>query len=181
MRLLVDGQVAGAAYPYISIYTGGFVPSAWRPIPSYGALDLPTYFIDLTPFAPLLADGKTHQITIDVSSAEEDHAVLQNWWVSGLLQVFTDPSGLPTTGNITRYDAEPYAKTSLVKSVEENGDVTVDVIASRELTIEATIVSGSGEVTLVEWTQNLEYTNRQIYADGAMEQVCFTYRTQHAF
>lgn len=171
VRLLVDGQVAGAVYPYISIYTGGFVPAVWRPIPSYGALDLPTYFIDLTPFAPLLADGNPHEITIDVSSAEEDHAVLQNWWVSGLLQVFTDASGLPTTGNITRYDVEPYAKTSLVSSVDDNGDVTVDLIASRDLRIEATVVSGSGETILVEWSQKLDYTNRQLYSDGAKKQV----------
>lgn len=136
-------------------------------------MDLPTYFIDLTPFAPLLADGQPHQITIDVSSAEEDHAVLQNWWVSGLLQVFTDASGLPTTGNITTYSVEPYAKTSLTSNVGENGDVTVDVTASRDLRIEATVVGGSGEVILVEWTQKLEYTNHQLYQDGAYQQVRF--------
>jgi len=36
VRLLVDGQLAGVAFPYPVIYTGGFVPAAWRPIPSYG-------------------------------------------------------------------------------------------------------------------------------------------------
>jgi hypothetical protein len=30
VRLLVDGRVAGAAYPYATIFTGGIVPSAWR-------------------------------------------------------------------------------------------------------------------------------------------------------
>lgn len=29
-RLLVDGQLAGVAFPYIAIYTGGIVPAAWR-------------------------------------------------------------------------------------------------------------------------------------------------------
>lgn len=30
VRLLVDGQVAGVAFPYAVIFTGGFNPSAWR-------------------------------------------------------------------------------------------------------------------------------------------------------
>jgi len=34
-RLLVDGQLAGVAFPYITIYTGGIVPAAWRWVVSY--------------------------------------------------------------------------------------------------------------------------------------------------
>jgi hypothetical protein len=30
VRLLLDGQLAGVAFPYPVIFTGGFVPSAWR-------------------------------------------------------------------------------------------------------------------------------------------------------
>ena len=30
VRLLVDGQVAGVAYPYATIFTGGIIPTAWR-------------------------------------------------------------------------------------------------------------------------------------------------------
>lgn len=58
-----------------------------RPITSYGAIELPTYFIDLTPFVPVLADGKPHNISLDVASAESNHATNQNWFVSGLVQV----------------------------------------------------------------------------------------------
>jgi hypothetical protein len=29
-RLLVDGRLAGVAFPYPTIFTGGFVPAAWR-------------------------------------------------------------------------------------------------------------------------------------------------------
>ncbi|KAF9246518.1 peptide N-acetyl-beta-D-glucosaminyl asparaginase amidase A-domain-containing protein [Melanogaster broomeanus] len=134
MRLLVDGQVAGVAFPYAVIFTGGINPSVWRPITSYGALDLPTYFLDLTPFAPVFADGLPHEISLD------------NWYVSGLLQVVTDPSGKPTTGNITSYNVQPYA-------------------AQRLLRIEATVISGSGHVNNVVFEQNLNYTNTQYYLD----------------
>ena len=83
------------------IFTGGIVPTAWRPITSYGALDLPTYFLDLTPFVPVLTDGQPHTISLDVVSAEDDHTINQNWFVSGLLQVVTDPSGKETITRVT--------------------------------------------------------------------------------
>ena len=30
VRILVDGQVAGIAFPYAVIFTGGIIPTAWR-------------------------------------------------------------------------------------------------------------------------------------------------------
>ncbi|KAF9005653.1 peptide N-acetyl-beta-D-glucosaminyl asparaginase amidase A-domain-containing protein [Cyathus striatus] len=122
VRLLVDGKVAGTAFPYATIFTGGIVPTAWRPITSYGALDLPTYFLDLTPFVPLLTDNAPHNFSIDVVSAEDDHTILQNWFVSGLLQIVTDASPLRTTGKMILYDATPFAQTSTTGSVERISD-----------------------------------------------------------
>lgn len=58
-----------------------------RPITSYATLDLPTYFIDLTPFVPLLADGGPHNVSLDVVSAEANHTINDNWFVSGNIQV----------------------------------------------------------------------------------------------
>ena len=57
------------------------------PITSYGALDLPTYYIDLTPFVPLLADGTPHNVSLDVISAEKNHTIDDNWFLSGNIQV----------------------------------------------------------------------------------------------
>jgi len=163
VRLLVDGQVAGAAYPYATIFTGGIVPSAWRPITSYGALDLPTYFLDLTPFVPILTDGHPHAISLDVASAENNHAINENWFLSAALQVFTDASSNPTTGKMTHYSVEPFSHTTTAGSVGENGDVNVIVSATRQVHIESTIISGSGMVNKVVWVQSLEYSNVQNY------------------
>ena len=83
-------QVAGSAYPYATIFTGGWAwrwasqaelesevgrfrlkwTDNWGPISLYGTLDLPTYFLDLTPFVPMLTDGNSHAISLDVASAE---------------------------------------------------------------------------------------------------------------
>ncbi len=141
------------------------------PITSYGALDLPTYFLDLTPFVPVLTDGNPHNLSIDVVSAESDHTINQNWFVSGSLQVKTDPSSKPTTGKITVYDASPFAVTSTTGSVGTNGDVNVTVQATRNIHIESEFTSGSGKTTHVVWTQALSYSNTQNYLDNTFIQV----------
>ncbi|KAL4265299.1 Peptide-N4-(N-acetyl-beta-glucosaminyl)asparagine amidase A [Pleurotus pulmonarius] len=163
VRLLVDGQVAGVAFPYATIFTGGIVPTAWRPITSYGAIDLPTYFLDLTPFVPILSDGQPHNITIDVASADPNRTTLQNWFVSGLLQVVTDSSSKPTTGHITSYSAQPFAEVSNDASIASNGDTVITVKATRKVHIEADVISGSGKTKHVVFSQDLSYSNVQTY------------------
>ncbi|KAH7889693.1 peptide N-acetyl-beta-D-glucosaminyl asparaginase amidase A-domain-containing protein [Phlebopus sp. FC_14] len=169
VRLLVDGQVAGVAFPYAVIFTGGINPSVWRPITSYGAIDLPTYFLDLTPFAPTFADGLPHNVSLDVVSAEANHTLNSNWYVSGLLQVVADPSGQPTTGKITSYEVQPYAVTETTASVGGT-DVNITVNAQRQLKIEATVISGSGHDNNVVFQQSLNYTNTQYYLDNTYTQ-----------
>ncbi|KAF8514073.1 peptide N-acetyl-beta-D-glucosaminyl asparaginase amidase A-domain-containing protein [Gautieria morchelliformis] len=166
VRLLVDGQVAGVAYPYPVFFTGAIVPPAWRPITSYGALDLPTYYVDLTPFVPILANGQPHNLTLDVVSGESNHTINDNWFVSGNVQVITDPSGKQTTGNITHYDVSPFGQSSSSASLGSNGDINITVQASRSLTIEADVKSGSGRTTHVVWQQDLTYSNTQFYLDN---------------
>lgn len=154
--------------------TGGIIPSSWRPITSYGALDLPTYFLDLTPFVPILTDGKAHNISIDVVSAEPSHVINDNWFVSGNLQVVTDSSPNPTTGNMTKYTADPYAVSTITGNVGANGDVNVTVKATRNIYIESTIKSGSGKTTKVVWSQNLSYQNVQNYLQNTSVQVRYS-------
>ncbi|KAH9019710.1 peptide N-acetyl-beta-D-glucosaminyl asparaginase amidase A-domain-containing protein [Lactarius hengduanensis] len=157
VRVLVDGQVAGVAFPYAFLSPGIVVASAWRPITSYGALDIPTYHLDLTPFIPILTNGQPHNITLDVASAEPDHQINNTWYLSGLLQVNLDSSTSPTTGNITLYQASDYAVSTATGF--NDSDITIIVNASRSIHIEAEIIAGSGEKTKVVFTQNLEYGN----------------------
>lgn len=142
-----------------------------RPITSYGAIDLPTYFIDLTPFVPILTDGQPHTFSMDVVSAEADHTINQNWFLSGNLQIVTDSSSRPTTGKITKYIASPFAVTSTTGSVGANGDVNVTVSATRNIHIESEFTSGSGKTTRVVWSQSLQYSNTQNFLDNANIQV----------
>ncbi|KAG7092458.1 hypothetical protein E1B28_008812 [Marasmius oreades] len=167
IRLLIDGKVAGVVFPYAVIFTGGYTPPLWRPITSYGALELPTYFLDVTPFVPILADGNPHNFTIDVISAETNHTINQNWFVSGNLQVVTDSSPKPTTGKITRYEVESFPKTTTAGMVRGLGDFDFTVTATRELRIEADVISGSGRINHVVFRQALSYSNFQNYKENA--------------
>jgi hypothetical protein len=117
----------------------------------------------------VFADGLPHNVTLDVASAETNHTLNQNWYVSGLLQVVTDPSGKPTTGNITTYDVQPYAMTETTASIGGT-DINITVSAQRSLKIESTIVSGSGTTNNVVFQQSMDFTNTQYYLNDANTQ-----------
>ena len=106
-----------------------------------------------------------------MASAENNHTILQNWFLSAALQVFTDPSSKPTTGKITQYSVEPFSQTTTVGSVGQNGDVNVTVSATRQVHIESTIISGSGVVNNVVWVQKLQYENVQNFLNNTSIQV----------
>lgn len=152
------------------------LPTRHRPISAYGAFDQPTYQVDLTPFIPLFADGKTHTITLDVASEETDHTINGNWYLSGNIQVIQDSSSKPTTGSILSYNAPLFASstTSAVLSPPKNGSeaVNITVEATHKVSITSKVVTGSGKTTIVNWSQDLSYSNFAAYLDDANTQVC---------
>ncbi|KAF8329143.1 peptide N-acetyl-beta-D-glucosaminyl asparaginase amidase A-domain-containing protein [Cantharellus anzutake] len=174
VRVLVDGQLAGVAFPYPVIFTGGILPSLWRPISAYGSLDQPTYKVDLTPFIPVIADGKEHIITLDVASAETKHNILGNWYLSGNIQIIQDSTLKPTKGKILHYSAPFYASTDTSGTVTpQNGynDVNITVTAIHKLNIVSEITTGSGKTTLVKWSQDLSYKNFQSFTQNGSYQI----------
>ncbi|KAI3723794.1 hypothetical protein L2E82_35552 [Cichorium intybus] len=46
----IEGILFGVVIPFAVIFTGGIKPLFWKPVVSIGAIDLPSYDIDLTPF-----------------------------------------------------------------------------------------------------------------------------------
>ncbi|KAF9653138.1 hypothetical protein BDM02DRAFT_3153349 [Thelephora ganbajun] len=131
-------------------------PSDRRPVPSYAILDLPLYYVDPTPFIPLLTDGKPHNITIDVASAEPDHATNSNWIVSANLQVVTRSPSEPTTGNIASYGVESFAQTTTSLS---EGSVEITTRGTRKLRIESEVICGDGSKRQVLVTQTSSGAN----------------------
>mmetsp|Transcript_32337 Transcript_32337/g.77337 ORF Transcript_32337/g.77337 Transcript_32337/m.77337 type:complete len:614 (+) Transcript_32337:16-1857(+) len=86
----VDGMLAGACFPFPVIYSGGINPLLWRPLAGIVSFDLPPYEFDLTPFAGLLTDGATHNITVQVWGNNPTG----NWFLDPVLLVEHGDGGI---------------------------------------------------------------------------------------
>ncbi|KAH8925071.1 hypothetical protein BT69DRAFT_1260721 [Atractiella rhizophila] len=178
-QLFIDSKLAGVAYVFPVIYTGGIILSIWRPMAAYGAFDAPTYWIDITPFLPLLTDSKPHNFTLSVAGQGPERTTYANWFISGNIVVKLDKSPKRTTGKMLYYHAPDFIdpKTT-VKATADNATVTEVVTAKRNIKISSTIVTGSGQVKLVDFEQDLEFYNQQIYKDQAYYEASYVHQEQ---
>jgi Peptide N-acetyl-beta-D-glucosaminyl asparaginase amidase A len=134
IEVSIDGKPAGVVWPYPYVYTGGVNPLIWRPITAIHTLDIPSYRLDLTPFAGML--GGTHTISLTVVNNA-------GYWLAGgslLLGtdgqttsggVNTDTLTFPTTSHIVTKHAlghpnQPVTSESAAKSYQISGQVTQD-------------------------------------------------------
>jgi hypothetical protein len=168
VQLLIDGLLAGVAFPFPVIFTGGVTPGFWRPIVGIDAFDLLDDEIDISAFLPLLCDGKEHTFEIRVIGIDDDgkgHGTLtdqigSNWVVTGKVFVWLDMEGRITTGTMPTILA-PEPALSLSSSVQRgtNGSVTsldYSVKVNRNLSINSTIETSAGSKS-VSWSQELNF------------------------
>lgn len=160
VQLLIDGQLAGVAYPFPVIYTGGILLSWWRPIAAIGAFDAPSYTMDITPFVPLLADEKNHNFTIVIGGQERGLDKPQ-WAISGSVGFTLDPSGTQTTGKLESVLTTPYAK-SIPLPDDAQGNIRSKTEASRKFSLNATVITGTKGKQSVTVTQDFKFSNTQM-------------------
>ena len=108
VQVLIDGKLAGVQWPFPVIFTGGVSPGLHRPIASPDAYDLKEHEIDITPFLPLLSDGKPHTFSILIAGLDDDgkgkanliDPVNESWYVTGKIFIWLDddPNSI-TTGS----------------------------------------------------------------------------------
>ncbi|KAI5478589.1 hypothetical protein MNV49_004848 [Pseudohyphozyma bogoriensis] len=169
VQLLIDGKLAGVVYPFPVIFTGGANPLLWRPLASLRAFDVPSFWIDVTPFLPLLTDSQPHSFSFTVlGQGIGSPSVNNNWALTGSIHIRVDET-LPktrTTGKILSYYAPPTSVVSTAGHVaSDNSTVSTLVNARRLLSISSRIETGSG-MKVVDFTQELSFSNRQEYAEG---------------
>ncbi|KAJ7293861.1 peptide N-acetyl-beta-D-glucosaminyl asparaginase amidase A-domain-containing protein [Mycena rebaudengoi] len=163
VQVLVDNQLAGVVWPYAVLYTGGITPSNWRPLTSYGAYDQPTYWVDITPFIPiLLAQPAHHTITLRVVGQGTQPTFNSNWFVSGSIHVRKGTG--KTTGKMTTYSAPKLDISTVGGASPGNTTVWTKVVAHRELKVESELHTSEGKKT-VRFSQSLDYVNKAQYAD----------------
>ena len=170
VQLVIDGEVAGVAWPFPIIFTGGIVPGFWRPIVGIDTFDLREHEVDITPWLAYLCDGNFHTFQIRVVGLDEDgmgHASLSQtvgsyWVVTGKIFLFLDKVGSVTTGNTPIINRPPphIAINSFIaqNSTGANESLTYTTEVSRTLSVTSLIITSAGpqEVT---WSQTLSYKN----------------------
>ncbi|KAI1114297.1 peptide N-acetyl-beta-D-glucosaminyl asparaginase amidase A-domain-containing protein [Nemania sp. NC0429] len=175
VQVLVDGHLAGVSWPFPVIYTGGVVPQLHRPIVGIQAFDISEHEVDLSPFLPLLCDGKAHTFEIRIVGLVDDggsRAVLSNttddeWYITGKVFVWLDDDARSvTTGTL---DSRSLASAARPPSISLSQRLTQDAAGANEtlnynLAVSRTLSISSFVKTqktrgTVKWTQSLSYSN----------------------
>ncbi len=160
-EITVDGQPAGIAPVYPWIFTGGIDPFLWRPIPGVQTLDFMPYRVDLTPFAGLLSDGKTHQVGVSVFNANN------YFLVSASLLLYLDHGAAQVTGALTQDTLGAAPKPSIQENVTTGSDGsingTVDTGSQRTFTLAGYVNTSHGRV-VTRVVQSVSFTNDQQFA-----------------
>lgn len=182
LQIVVDGLLAGVAWPFPVIFTGGIVPGFWRPVVGIDAFDLREEEIDISPFIPLLSDGKQHTFEIRVVGVNDDgngngeltDAIELNWVVTGKIFVWLDAETSITAGSTpTVHAPEPSLRLHSHSHVSTNGTVDIldySVQVSRYLYIESVIHTSTGP-EVVFWKQNLTFSNAGSLSNKGNDQI----------
>jgi hypothetical protein len=164
IEVSVDGKPAGVVWPFPFVYTGGVNPLIWRPLTGIDALDIPSYRLDLTPFAGEL--GGTHAITLTVAGND-------GYWLAGGSLLLTS-GGMPVTGTVTS-DTLSFPTTSQVTTAAALGSSSQPVIsesASAAYRISGTLSQG-GRTWTDTLSQTLQFGNDQTNIDPACTTTCY--------
>ncbi len=157
-EISIDGKPAGVAPVYPWIYTGGIDPFVWIPLTGVQTLDFKPYRVDLTPFAGVLANGKSHSVALSVFNADSYFLVTAN------LLAYTDKGKDVVTGQLLSDDLTAAPAPKVVENVDINssgsGTATVTVTAERKFTISGSVNTSHGKVTTTV-AQDITFENLQ--------------------
>ncbi|KAL9620778.1 MAG: hypothetical protein Q9160_004678 [Pyrenula sp. 1 TL-2023] len=177
VQLYIDGNLAGVAWPFPVIFTGGVAPGFWRPVVGIDAFDLREYEIDITPWLTLLNDGLSHTFSIKVTGLNDtggqgpatlSETVGNNWVLTGKIFLFEGSSN--STGNVTagilpRISA-PSPDLALSSSYTQNATGANETLLYTVSVARSFSVSSSTGT----WTQSLSYSNNGLFTSQGLTQ-----------
>lgn len=159
----IDGTPAGVTQFFPYIYTGGIVPTLWRPIPAVGTFDMTPELIDVTPFVGRLVDGKSHDVALTVANIGD------TWNLAANLLLWTDHHAATTSGALTSDTIAPAATQTEQNTPGGNGDVTTTVTAARDWTTSGFVDTSAGRIRTVV-TQHVAFRNADAISAGGFAQ-----------
>ncbi|KAJ5130145.1 uncharacterized protein N7515_006184 [Penicillium bovifimosum] len=180
IQLYIDGILAGVVWPFPIIFTGGVAPGYWRPIVGIDAFDLRQPEIDISPFLPMLQDGKRHSFEIRVTglNVSDDGSVTlagtvgSYWVVTGNIFLYLDDDISTNEATLIRDNNRPKVEApppefsvnrNLVLN-ETGGSDSLSYSVSVKRTFSATSSSYS-------WSQTLSFSNRGLLNQQGYSQV----------
>jgi Peptide N-acetyl-beta-D-glucosaminyl asparaginase amidase A len=171
IEVSVDGKPAGVAWPDALVYTGGVNPLIWRPLTGVDTLDIPSYRLDLTPFAGLLSSGGAHTITLSVAGNA-------GYWLAGGALLLS-AGGPAVTGSVTT-DTLSFPTPSTVSGSDALGSAST--VASTESASAAYRIAGTVTQRGMTWTdtlsQSLQFANDQTDVDSSCTADCYQWAHQ---
>src|ERR1700733_1410075 len=158
-EITIDGQPAGVAPVSPWIFTGGFDPFLWFPIPGVQTLNFVPYRVDLTPFAGVLSNGQEHTVSVSVFNANYYFAD------TATLLLYLDPDAKEVSGEVTKNTLAAVPTPVVSKNLKVNGaniTGTVNVTSKRNFVISGYVNTSHGRVTTT-LAQNLQFGNDQTF------------------
>ncbi|HWC83759.1 MAG TPA: peptide-N4-asparagine amidase [Pseudonocardiaceae bacterium] len=159
----IDGTPAGVTQYFPYIYTGGIVPTLWRPIPAVGTFDMSPELMDITPFAGSLVNGGSHDVALTVANADDV------WNLSANLLLYTDSRARTTSGGLLANTLAPSAAQHTSEKSNSDGTVTATVKANRDWSISGYVNTSAGRV-LTTVSQHAAFANTDTVRDNGFGQ-----------
>jgi len=159
----IDGTPAGVTQFFPYIYTGGIVPTLWRPIPAVGTFDMTPELVDVTPFVGRLVDGGSHDVALTVANIGD------TWNLAANLLLFTDHGAATTSGALTSDTIAPAATQTEADQPGANGAVTATVTAARDWATSGFVNTSAGRISTTV-TQHVAFRNTDTVTAGGFAQ-----------
>jgi hypothetical protein len=171
IEVSVDGKPAGVVWPYPYVYTGGVNPLIWRPLTGIHTMDIPSYRLDLTPFAGLLSGTGPHTIGLTVVNNT-------GYWLAGGALLLTS-GGAPVSGTVTS-DTLNFPDSSSVSTSSALGNSNQPVTS--ESASDTYRIAGTVTQDGRTWTdalgQSLQFGNDQTYVNPSCSGPCYQWAHQ---
>ncbi|MBG0857308.1 peptide-N4-asparagine amidase A [Streptomyces spinoverrucosus] len=155
VQIKVDGQLAGIAAPFPTVWTGGWSnPFLWYVVPGPRAFDIKPIEYDLTPFAGLLNDGRPHRVEVSVVGLPEGRP---GWSTPVNVLVWQDDKRERVTGGLAVHHAGELVNSSTYTPGSQH---RVDTEGAHRLTVSGYLDTSHGRVTT---TVSRSLTNSSVH------------------
>jgi hypothetical protein len=160
VQIRVDGQLAGIAAPFPTVWTGGWSnPFLWYVVPGPRAFDIKPIQYDLTPFAGILNDGRPHRVEVSVAGVPAGQS---GWSTPVNVLVWQDAGRAHVPGALTSLKATDLVNDSAHTPGSEH---RVDTRGGHALTVSGYLDTSHGRVSTTV-SRTLANTSVHRWTDG---------------